>query len=268
MASDLWPLWQLLCIRLLQPVQVWTTIQTDVRSAMIHSTRSHPRHSFTTLLRLEVPRGLLTARSRCLCLANHFYFGLRAGLDQIARVGSSQVDRAGVVMFTDGLDDGAIGATEWQCKQQRLQILAKAKAAGVRVSCGHLSLPKTTTSGGGLLSDIWNNIFGGSVGRMTTTVAGPELVKELAAVVLATGGTASVISSADAQISFVEQVLKNGITDNDGRCHGLEMVLSGGPVKNNVTSWPLLGQCKCCFHLLALQIQGEACGHHRPPLYR
>lgn len=168
------------------------------------------------------------------------YLGLKAGLDQIARVGSSQLDRAGVVMFTDGLEDGVVGATEWERKRQRLQVVAKAKAAGVRVSWGHLSFPKTSTHGGGLLSDIWNIIFGGGVGRTTTTIAGPELDKELAAAVLATGGTVSVISSADAQISFVEQVLKNGITNNDGRCHGLDIDQSGGPVKNNVTS---LGLC-------------------------
>jgi hypothetical protein len=51
---------------------------------------------------------------------------------------------------------------------------------------------------------------------------------------MATGGTAATITNAQSQKDFVQQVIKNGLTNNDGKCDGKDIDESGGPIENEV----------------------------------
>lgn len=213
--------------------------------------------------------------------------GLGQGLEQIINLGKDARDHAGVVVFTDGLD---------YTKEQQLQLLRKAKEAGIRVSWGHLSADEVHPKNGkrslagdgeleertfGMLKNVMTSVvsmfcgigkgFGGLGGSLGGGLGGGSsggssswgsgsasgslvtggssnivvrpgspLDQEISAACLSTGGTVSIIGNANAQQSFIQQVIKNGVTNNDGRCSGLDVDQSGGLLRNNVTS---LGLC-------------------------
>lgn len=195
--------------------------------------------------------------------------GLAQGLEQIINLGQDARDHAGVVVFTDGLD---------YTKPQQLKLLQKAKEAGIRVSWGHLSADEVHPKNGkrdldgqmeertfGVLKNVMSSVIsmfcgikgggsppkgqtGGPPGGNPPTGGGTNIVvrpatpldQEISAACLSTGGTVSIIGNANAQQSFIQQVIKNGMTNNDGRCGGIEVDQSGGLLKNNVTS---LGLC-------------------------
>jgi hypothetical protein len=153
--------------------------------------------------------------------------GLRAGLAQVAKGGSATADRTGIVMFTDGLDSS---------KSDMLRALAQAKSQGVRVSWGHLYQPKVeqTKTHKGLLGWLWN----WSSSSSSSSSGGP-IDPDISAAVLKTGGTVSMIATPQAQLDFVAQVLKNGITNNDGKCSGLDIDEGGGPVVPDINTMGL-----------------------------
>lgn len=170
--------------------------------------------------------------------------GLDAGFQQLAKAGGAIKDKSAFVVLTDGLD--WIGSKPLDNKAQKLALLAKAKADGVRVSWGHLSFPnkkKTTKKNdNGLLMTIWNIITGQGNGETTVEeiVPGPTLDADISAAALATGGTVAVLSDNAAYDRFVDSILKNGITNTDAKCNnGNEIGESGGPIANNITAYGL-----------------------------
>ncbi|EKD05575.1 hypothetical protein A1Q2_00125 [Trichosporon asahii var. asahii CBS 8904] len=155
--------------------------------------------------------------------------GLTAGIEQVAAANPG--NRGGVIIFTDGLDSNTDGI---------VKQINKAKEAGIRVSWGHTNSPyKGGGSGliGGILGGITNLITGG-LNAMSGESG--KLDQRISEAVLASGGTASIISNSQSQREFVQQVIKNGLTNNDGKCGGNDIGESGGPLINDVTT---LGLC-------------------------
>lgn len=156
--------------------------------------------------------------------------GLIAGLKQVTA--SNPGNRGGIIIFTDGLD----GMTNDIVEQ-----INKAKAANIRVSWGHTHSPYKT-GGGGLIDSIFGGIANliNAGANMVSGQADGKINERISAAVLATGGTISIISNSQSQREFVQQVIKNGLTNNDGKCSGNDIGESGGPLINDVTT---LGLC-------------------------
>lgn len=164
--------------------------------------------------------------------------GVQAGLDQI--LGSNPGSRGGLVLFTDG-EDNTVDAVVEQIK--------RASDAGVRVSIGQTTLldehevPARKNSGGigGSITYYLQSFSDMVSGRpKTVKLKGIPLDTRISQAALVSGGTVSIIQTPDAQAEFVQQVIKNGITNQDGKCSGNDVGDSGGPLIRGVSS---LGLC-------------------------
>lgn len=157
--------------------------------------------------------------------------GIEAGLNEILK--NNPGNRGGMILFTDGQDpnvDGIVGQ------------INRAKAAGVRISIGHSGSdkeePVANGSSGGI-SWLVNEVAGWLTNHPKTVVHN-GLDKRISQAALNSGGTVAIITSPDALRNFVHQVIKNGITNNDGKCSGNDIGESGGPLIKDVSS---LGLC-------------------------
>lgn len=157
--------------------------------------------------------------------------GIEAGLNEILK--NNPGNRGGMILFTEGQDpnvDGIVGQ------------INRAKAAGVRISIGHSGedkeQPVANGSSGGI-SWLFNEVTGWLTNHPKTVVHN-GLDKRISQAALNSGGTVSIITSPDALRNFVHQVIKNGITNNDGQCSGNDIGESGGPLIKDVSS---LGLC-------------------------
>lgn len=164
--------------------------------------------------------------------------GVQAGLDQI--LGSNPGSKGGLVLFTDG-EDNTVDAVVEQIK--------RASDAGVRVSIGQTTLldehevPARKNSGGigGSITYYLQSFSDMVSGRpKTVKLKGIPLDTRISQAALVSGGTVSIIQTPDAQAEFVQQVIKNGITNQDGKCSGNDIGDSGGPLIRGVSS---LGLC-------------------------
>lgn len=136
--------------------------------------------------------------------------GVQVALDELTRDPDAPVrDRGGIVVLTDGLDNGTSLPGE----------LARARDLGVRVNFGFLAPPPSPVPRP----------------RQATSAPfrpAPELVEAIAA----TGGVYSVIESAEAQRSFVDLVERSGTTNLDD-ANGAK---SGGPLALGVSTTGVL----------------------------
>ncbi|EJT50176.1 hypothetical protein A1Q2_04516 [Trichosporon asahii var. asahii CBS 8904] len=191
--------------------------------------------SFDQAAKLEYPQGDPNDVARAKLSAidsvgmTKIYRGIRLGLDQILK--SNPGNRGGLILFTDGQDTSL---------EEAVEQINRATAAGVRVSIGHTSVDEkqaAANQGGlsGIISEVGRWFSGPPKNGLVT-----PLDERISQAALASGGTVSVLTSQEAQKEFVQQVIKNGITNNDGKCSGNDIGESGGPLINNVHS---LGLC-------------------------
>lgn len=141
--------------------------------------------------------------------------GVKLALRNLRALSADQVSgHAAMVLFTDG-------ENTWGSKEDLQAALNEAKAKGVRVSFVRLD---SETGNRGLLS--WGYLGGTEMiidDAMTSTI-------------LSTGGTVSIVRNAANLQAFVDQVLKNGLTMDDGQCGGTTADKPGGVLKSDVTS--------------------------------
>lgn len=144
--------------------------------------------------------------------------GIRLALTNLQRFSADQISgHSAIVLFTDG-------EANFGTKAEMQDALNEAKAKGVRVSFVRLN----SESGNTFLS--WFGINGDK----------NYIDEAMTEAMLATGGTVSVVRNANNLQAFVDQVLKNGLTRDDGECGGTTIENPGGVLKNEVTS---IGLC-------------------------
>ncbi|EJT51919.1 hypothetical protein A1Q1_06842 [Trichosporon asahii var. asahii CBS 2479] len=144
--------------------------------------------------------------------------GMRLAMQNLQNLSADQLSgHSAIVLFTDGEDT--------QGNKDAMQsALREAKAKGVRVSFVRLD----SESG-----NPWLGLFKIGGDKNYIDAAMTESI-------ISTGGTVSIVRNASNLQAFVDQVLKNGLTGDDGKCGGTTIENPGGVLKNDVTS---IGLC-------------------------
>lgn len=141
--------------------------------------------------------------------------GVQQAVNNFNRISADQVSgHSAIVLFTDGEASHGTPA-------ELQSALDQAKAKGVRISFVRLD----SESGNDALA---LNYLPAAVKNI--------IDEKMSSTILSTGGTVSIVRNANNLQAFVDQVLKNGLTRNDGQCGGTTIENPGGVLKNDVTS--------------------------------